>query len=287
MIKRKKAKRVRARVRKILKTMEENELRQLLESDRAQTTRGWRCPDDLELARYVGQQLDLEIRRKFEAHVAGCSSCLHTIGFLVAAEEWPAAVPIPPHLVARARDLARTRPRADRRWRWAISAAVTACVLLIAAFVFFQSTSQESVKPPSVDLVAQYQPTQPIAQPISSIDSRRLEPLPIQKPKTQETQAPSIRRETGEFTPTLQFPREGDVLKREQLNFSWRPLSGAVSYEIKVVTEEGALVFSETTPQVQLRKQLPPGKYFATVVAHMPDGRTARSKMVVKFRVVE
>ena len=267
--------------------MDVNELRQLLQSDREKTTRGWFCPDDNELARYVGQQLNLEKRKTFEAHVAGCSSCLQTIGFLVAAEEWPSAAPLPPRLVARARDLAQTRPRSDRRWRWAISVAAAACVVLFAAFIFFRSRPEQAITPPSEDLVAQQQPTQPIAQPISSIDSRRLEPLPIQKPKTQETQAPSIRRETGEFTPTLQFPREGDVLKREQLNFSWRPLSGAVSYEIKVVTEEGALVFSETTPQVQLRKQLPPGKYFATVVAHMPDGRTARSKMVVKFRVVE
>jgi len=86
----------------------------------------------------------------------------------------------------------------------------------------------------------------------------------------------------------LQSPREGAVLKRGQLNFSWRPLAGAVSYEIKIVTEEGSLVYSETTTQIQLQPntKLAPGKYFVSVVAQMPDGRTASSRMV-KFRLAE
>jgi hypothetical protein len=270
--------------------MEEHELQQLLQSNREHTTRGWLCPDDLELARYVGQQIDLKKRKKFEAHVAGCSSCLQTIGFLVAAEEWPASTTTPPHLLARARDLARTGPRSERRWRWALAPAAAACVVLFVAFIFFRYRPERSVTPPSGDLVAQHQPiTQPSAQPIASIDSQRPKPLPIEKPKTQETPAPSIRRETAELKPTLQFPREGAELKREQLNFSWTPLTGAISYEIKLATEEGALAYSETTTQIKLRtdtKQLPPGKYFVTVVAHMPDGRTARSRSV-KIRLVE
>jgi hypothetical protein len=269
--------------------MDENELRQLLQSNRERTARGWRCPDDVELSSYVGQQLDGEGRKNFEAHVASCDACLQTVGFLVAAEEWPTAAPIPPHLVARARDLAQAKPRSDRRWRWALTTAAAACVVLFVAFIFFRSRPEQSVPPPSGDLVAQQQPTQHIAQPIASIDSRKPEPLPIHLPKKQETPATSVRSETGEFTPTLQFPREGAVLKRAQLNFSWRPLAGAVSYEIKVVTEEGAPVYSETTNQLELRtetKQLPPGTYFVTVVAQMPDGRTAWSRMV-KFRLVE
>ena len=269
--------------------MDENELRQLLQSNREQTTRGWRCPDDVQLARYVGKQLEGEGRKNFEAHVAGCDACLQTIGFLVATEEWSTAAPIPPHLVARARDLARTKPRSDRRWRWAMTTAAAACVVLFVAFIFFRSRPEQSVTSPSGDLVAQQQPTQHIAQPVASIDSRKLEPQPIQKPRTNQTPATSVRSEASEFIPTMQSPREGAVLKRAQLNFSWRPLAGAVSYEIKVVTEEGSLVYSETTNQLQLRtdtKQLPPSTYFVTVVANMPDGRTARSSMV-KFRLVE
>ena len=270
--------------------MEENELRQLLQSNREQTTRGWRCPDDVELARYVGKQLEAEGRKKFEAHVAGCDACLQTIGFLVAAEEWPAAATIPPHLVARARDLPQTRPQSDWRWRWAMATATAACVVVFVAFIFFRYRQEQAVTPPSRDLVAQHQPlAPPLVEPIESIDSRKPEPSSIQKPKTTQPPAPSIRSEAAAFIPSLQFPSEGAVLKREPLNFSWRPLAGAVSYEIRIVTEEGALVFSETTTQIQLRtdtKQLPPGKYFVTVVAQMPDGRTARSR-AVKFRLVE
>ena len=269
--------------------MEENELRQLLQSNREQPTRSWRCPDEIELARYVGKQLEGEGRTNFESHVAGCDACLQTIGFLVAAEEWPTAATMPPRLVARARDLAQTRPRSDRRWRWAITTAAAACVVLFVAVIFFRSRSEQSVTPPSGDLVAQHQPSvQPLAQPIASIDSRRPEPPPIRLPKKQETPATFVRSQTGEFTPTLQSPPEGAVLKRGQLNFSWRPLAGAVSYEIKIVTEEGSLVYSETTTQIQLQPntKLAPGKYFVSVVAQMPDGRTASSRMV-KFRLAE
>jgi hypothetical protein len=264
--------------------MNENELRQLLQSNRDQTARGRRCPDDNELAGYVGQQLNSKKRKKFEAHVAGCKACLNTIGFLVASEEWPNAEAVPPNLLARARDLARSKPSAFWNWRWTMATAA-ACVLIVVSFIFFRSRPEP---PPGEDLIAQQQqPKSPVVQPTASIERTSPAPLPIEKPKPTQAPAPSVRSATEDLSPTLLFPREGTVLTRDQLNFSWKPLAGAVSYEITIVTEDGAQVFSETTGQLQLRPgntHLAPGKYFVKVVAHMPDGRTARSRMV-KFRL--
>jgi hypothetical protein len=269
--------------------MDERELQQLLKSrPHKPTRRGWRCPDDNQLAAYVSGTFDEAKRNVVESHAADCTSCLGTIGFLTQASEWPAVSEVPAHVVSRARSLVSEKPPTAWRWRWAMTSAAVACVVLVVTLIFFRSQPEKTTTHTAGDHIAQQQaqPNLPAVQPTASIQSPSPTRVSIQKPK--ETKAPAlVRSGNTELYPTLLFPREGAVLRTNQLSFSWKPLTGAVSYEVTVVTENGGLVFTKTTSQLQIETiaaQLAPGKYIAKVVAHMPDGRTANSRLV-KFRV--
>ncbi|HEY3039914.1 MAG TPA: hypothetical protein VGJ66_14325 [Pyrinomonadaceae bacterium] len=86
--------------------MEEKELTRLLRSNVDATKRGWRCPDDNQLAAYVNRQVAEPGRQKLEAHFASCKACLETLAFVAQAFDEPSAYSVPAHLLARARSLA-------------------------------------------------------------------------------------------------------------------------------------------------------------------------------------
>ena len=269
--------------------MDEKELQELLQiRHRPGKRRGWRCPDDLQIAGYVCGQLEESQRQGLEKHFAACDSCLDAIGFLVQSSDWPASDHVPVQLLTRARNQVRTKPPSVWGWRWAMATLAAACVVFVIAWIAWRSRSEQPVTHPNEDLVAQqHQPEFGTGQSTPSVQGSGSAPTPIQKRSAQGPPTPSVRSEATGLNPTLVFPRDGAVVKRNELNFSWKPIIGVSSYEVTVVTEAGALVFSETTSQPQLRpsdKQLPAGKYFLRVAARMPDGSTTKSRMV-SFRI--
>ncbi len=271
--------------------MDEKEIRKLLQSERRPRRRGWRCPDDNQLAAYISGRFDESKRKAFETHAANCDSCISAIGFLALSAEWPAFNEVPAHLLSRARNLISAKPPATWRWRWAMATAATASVVLIVAFIALRFRAEQMPAPPSGPLVAQqHQPDVPVVQATPTIQL----PVPaptrsVQKPKSTEVPAPSLRGGAEELKPIVVLPRDGAVLRRDQLQFRWKPMADAAFYEVNVVTEEGGLIFKDETSEAQLRlddnAQLQPGaKYFVTVVAHMREGRTAKSN-IVSFRL--
>jgi hypothetical protein len=112
----------------------------------------------------------------------------------------------------------------------------------------------------------------------------------IPKPKT--TPAPAGRSKTVEdLLPELISPRNGAVVRREDLEFRWRPVSDAIFYEVRVMSAEGDLVFegqSETTRlKVGSTAPLVPGtKYFVVARAHLRQGKAAKSSLV-SFRLAK
>ena len=273
--------------------MNENELRQLLESDSgAWAKRGWRCPNDNQLAGYVSGQFDDKKRQALETHFADCKSCLGAIGFLAQSAEWPDFNEVPLPLLTRARNLISPGPPAVWRWRWAMATAAAAvCVVFVVAIVTLRFRAEQTHTPSDGPLVAQqHQPDLPVVQATPMIQLPTPAPFrSVQKPKSTEEPAPSFRGRTEELKPTLLLPRDGAVLKPDRLQFRWKPLADAVTYELRVVNEEGGLVFEGETSDAQLQLsetvQLQPGaKYFVTVVAHMRAGRTTKSN-IVSFRL--
>jgi hypothetical protein len=170
-----------------------------------------------------------------------------------------------------------------------MASAAAASVLLVVAFFAYRARSLETVAPPNGDLIAQQQRSTdvPVVQPTASIQDSESESIPVPKPKIEGPPIPSVRNEPSGPDPTLVSPRDGALLTHNQLNFRWKPITGVSFYEVTVVTDEGALVFSEIASEPHLKpreKQLPAGKYFVRVAAQLPDGRTSKSRMV-SFRI--
>jgi len=261
--------------------MEEKELKQLFSITDKKPARGWTCPDENQLAEFVEGRVDDRTRKSLEAHFADCDFCLASITLLTKSSEWPPPEEVPAHLLVRARSLVDTRKK-KTFWRWGWAAA-TACLLVFGAFMFWQFHPNRTLQSPG-DFVAQVQQSQPTETP------KRDEP-PVEIVQSKPTAKPSEKRPTlrssnNELKPAVLSPREGAVLSNSELNVRWTPVAGASFYEVKVVSNDGGLVFRERTSQPALVKSLQPGaKYFVTVIAYFDGGRTVMSDLI-SFRVV-
>lgn len=265
--------------------MEEKELSRLLRQNDTSTKRGWRCPNDNQLAAYVNKQLSDNRKRSLENHFADCEACLETLAFLSTDVVEPELVP--PHLVARARALASTKRNPVGRWRWAMAmATATACLLIVFGIVLWRA------RPLQV-------PTNLIAQsnerPVPVEHPSVVTPSPgnkittsSQKPKANENRPPVVRGENDTNKPNVIFPRNGAFMSPGAQPVRWKPVAEAAFYEIKVVADDGSSVFSERTSQTEFllpSSQLQGGtKYFVHVVAHLSGDRTIDSGLV-GFRV--
>jgi hypothetical protein len=68
----------------------------------------------------------------------------------------------------------------------------------------------------------------------------------------------------------------------------WKPVADATFYEVKIVSEDGSAVVTESTNNAELQVNKPAlqagHKYFVKIVAHLSGGRTVTSGPV-SFRV--
>jgi hypothetical protein len=270
--------------------MEDGEIKKLLQAQPGQAERRWRCPDETKLAAYVSQRLSGSARNSVEAHVADCDFCLGQVAFLTQSADWVSAEAVPTQLMSRARKLVTSAPRKpiNLGWRGAVSAAAVACFALAFVLLALQLRKQPSVFPTTGPFIAQASP-QPVASPqitvappALSLESTR----PVPTPKLRSTQTPMVRGATvAELIPKLISPRDGAVIRRENLEFRWEPVSEAISYEVQIMSAEGDVVFAGQTENTILKPgstaPLVPGmKYFATIRAHLRQGKAAKSSLV-------
>jgi hypothetical protein len=261
-------------------TMSEKELTALLGSrEHRNTKRGWRCPDDNQLAAYVNGQ-SAQRRKDLEAHFSDCKACLETLAFLVQTSEEPVAL-VPAHLLVRARSLAEKRSGFGWQWRWAFATAA-ACLLIAFTLVTWKSRELK----PSPDMVAQgTPPSESVKSPVDLPPSTTVSQL--QKPKRVETPGPVVRGTRDQTRPTLLFPRDGSVIKPRPQYVRWQAVVDASFYEIKIVTEDGSPVLTERTNNTAFQMGVfRSGKYFVTIVAHLSGDRTVASVLTV-FNVRE
>lgn len=278
--------------------MEDTEIKKLLQVQSGQAgRRGWRCPDENQLAAYVAQRLSSSARNSIEAHVADCDFCLSQVAFLTQSADWANSEEVPAHLLSGARKLVTRKPSKviNLGWRWAATTAAVACFAVLFVLVVLQLRKQQSVSTTSGPLVAQQTSPELVASPQITVapPALRLEPSqPVQTPKAKSTQTPVVRSKTAEgLLPKLISPRDGAVVRREDLEFRWKPVSEAIFYEVRVMSAEGDLVFEGQTEDTRLKlgstAPLVPGtKYFVVARAHLRQGKAAKSS-VVSFRLAE
>ena len=265
--------------------MEGMELAALLKNRGELTKRGLRCPDDNALAGYINEQLDEKQGQKLEVHFADCKPCLEVLAFLAKTTDEPANDSVPAHLLTRARALASDKPSLVWRWRWAMTAAA-ACLAVVFALVIWKSRAPE--KP--TNLIAQNtEPSRPVVTPEPKVEVREPQPTtPVQKATLSPSHAPVIRGPADEVKPIIVFPKDGASVRLAQEPLRWRAMADASFYVVKVVSEEGNAVLTESTQETQFEMKASElkagGKYFVTIEAHLNGGRTVKSELV-SFKV--
>jgi len=270
--------------------MDEQQVKQLLQSRGHSRRRALGCPDENQLAAYVDGQLTGKARSQFERHVASCEPCLDSIAFLAQSGEWSEQQPVPGYVVARARGFV-TEKRSGWRWQWALATASAACLLLVFSLIIFKSRMQQ----PTVDgpLVAQNHEPSVVVNTPTPEPPRPVSTRSVTKPEINRGETPSVRgdsRSAGEVKPTLLFPREGSIVRRE-VDCRWQSIPDAASYTVRVSGLDGSLIVEQETKESSLKLNIDgqfkyDASYYVKVVAHLNDGRTIPSDLV-KFRIAK
>lgn len=278
--------------------MEDTEIKKLLQVQSGQAgLRGWRCPDETQLAAYAAQGLSSSARNSIEAHIADCDFCLSQVAFLTQSADWANSVEVPAYLLSLARSLVARKPSrgVNWGWRWAATAAAVACFAVLFVVTVLQLRTPQPLRGPSDAIVARQTLPEPVNSPqitVASAPSRLETSHPVQTPKAKSFQPPVVRNKTaGDLLPKLLSPRDGAVVRREDLEFRWESVSEAIFYEVRVMSAEGNLVFEEQTGDARLKlgstAPLVPGtKYFVVVRAHLRQGKAAKSGLV-SFQLAE
>ena len=90
---------------------------------------------------------------------------------------------------------------------------------------------------------------------------------------------------SGPEVPTVTYPAPHGRLPRHSTSFSWRPVSASLTYRLRVMRDDGQLVWqgesAATTMRVPETASLPVAvPLYVAVTAVLPDGRTARAPAV-------
>jgi hypothetical protein len=264
------------------------------------TQRSWRCADEIRLAAYVDGTLKEDSRRKFERHAADCTACLSQLSFLMKAAGWPESGEVPPWLLTKAKNLVSDQKQKASivfGWRWATAtlAAVFVVTFLVALIVRLQIPSDQSKSDQQVAQQESPRANTPAedSSPNQEAVAMTSPPIPERPGKRSDVpEAPLIRNGENQNTgPALLYPRDGAVLKRGSLALRWRAVSEAVFYQVSIINAAGEVLMSQQTEQLSMNipadiQLTPRQKYFASVRAHLRDGKTARSS-IVSFRVAE
>ncbi|MBI1939916.1 MAG: hypothetical protein HYS33_00250 [Acidobacteria bacterium] len=208
-------------------------------------------------------------------HLADCSYCLSQVAELSRLQTEEVFVEVPPALLARARGLAKpaTQGASQPLVRWGAIAAAAACLALVVATTYRRQTSSPTVTP-----------SPPAALPITSSTA------PASPPQPQAVPPRAVRNvQAGPPKPQLLSPGEGAVIAASDVKFRWKKVPGALYYEIRVVTEQGDVVWEgraeETEAKLPPEVRLTGGQgFFVRVRAWLPEGKTVTSR-VVRFRV--
>jgi hypothetical protein len=253
-------------------TMADEDFRSMLYGggkDKTLRGRKWSCPADEMIAAYADGALRDVRKRWVEFHLAGCWRCrLLVAGVIKAQREMD--LPLPPEELRWKAIGSVGRRSPFRRWIWAPAGALAVLALLAVATIVLRKPEQLIVQSPSpsVPLVAKSVPSAPLRTPVRDIERKS---------------------RSAELVPRVILPQADSVVRRERLDFGWKPVRHSRYYEVRLVTPDGDLVWEGQTERSELQ---PPsdlavrnGSYFVWITAYLADGRVAKSppvKFVVK-----
>ena len=220
--------------------------------------RGPECPDDSHLAAFVDGRLPPEDHSRLGDHLADCDHCLRVVAFVTRNAESRHLAPAPGSLVMAARERRFERaPSGSARgpWRWAAAAALVAFAAVAIWRLDPGATTERD----------------------SGFRSRP----PSGLPSAMAPRAPSRG-------PQVVFPAAGQTISPAGVDFRWTEIPTAVSYEVRVVTLDGDLVWEtrvfETEATVPAEVQLDPGgPYLVRISALLAGGKTLDSRHVRFF----
>jgi hypothetical protein len=203
-------------------------------------------------------------------HLADCRFCYEQVAAAISLKsDAGPAVEVPRELLVRARALAESAQRRQGvpALRWGAIAAVTASIAVIVAVTSRQPEFQQTLP--------QVEPSGPAA----------VEPAPAEPPSAPPAARTLRSIPRGGVAPRLIFPREGEVINPQAVEFRWKPVPGALSYDIRVVTEEGNLVWEGQAEDAHADLppdfRLTPGEsYFVRIRALLADGQAVTSRAV-------
>jgi hypothetical protein len=224
------------------------------------------------LAAYVDGGLEHRRREKIAAHLAGCDHCLGQVASLARLEAMPPAEDELAYVLPRAREVLAAPESYGAVWRPLAVTAAIACLVAAVGLSPWGPTSRDFDQPRPLAVARPTPAAINEPTPIASL------PAPVYRSRSQE--AP---------LPRLLAPLETSTVARDRLELRWSAIEQADAYEVRVLNEEGDVVWHERTRQTSLLApvdaQFSAGqKYFVWIRAFLPDGRTVQSK-VSSFRI--
>jgi len=247
--------------------MNTDELKSLLKQSAETVERQPGCPDDYTLASYIDGGLSERDHGRFELHLADCAYCTERVGALGRTREAETTVQVPELLRARSGKLVnapgtKNAPINPALWRkaprWAAAAVVVLAIGVLSQLYSPSPNVQEAS--PSIETPG---------QPAGIRETRNMEP--------------------GAMGPSLLSPLEGMTIIPDDGLFNWTPVQDSLYYQLRIVSDEGDLVWQERVDGTQWALpsglSLSPGaEYFVRVDAYLAEAKSLNSDYVL-FRV--
>jgi hypothetical protein len=245
---------------------DENLLPTQAESDQELPKRRWTCPPDDAIASFVDGTLPENKKAGLELHLCSCEHCRQIVADVVKAQREMDLAPPPSALVYKA-IRAASLEQISRRWYW-IPAGVVATIvaMLLAISGLLRQPNQAAIPPSHIPLAPLVARNSPEARPIK--------PVPD-----------VVRKQTTiEALPSIIFPQSGSVVGNERLRFSWKQVPHARSYQVRLVTSDGDIVWEGETQKTILTLPadftLKDGSYFVWITSYVANGRKIKSSPV-------
>jgi len=183
------------------------------------------CPGDHEIAASVAGQLPAQARDQFQRHVADCDFCIRQVGLLSRLHEVEPDQRVSEFFLARARRMggSHTRPILRYAPRWAVAAVV------VLAVTFAMNWDLLTAPVPEVTSAG---------SPVRV--SRNMDPQ----------QSRNLNSRLG--APQVLAPANGATIDPGSLVFRWSEVPDSLFYDIRVVTDEGDLLWQERVEATEL-----------------------------------
>jgi hypothetical protein len=234
-------------------------------SDRELPKRRWTCPTDDAIASFVDGTLPENKKAGLELHLCSCDHCRQIVADVVKAQrEMDLAAPPSALLYKTIRAVSPEHTRRHRFWIPAgVVATIVAILLTISGLLRQPKQAALPSQMPSAPLVARSSPETLSVKPVPDV----------------------VRKQTTvEALPSIIFPQAGGVVGNKRLRFSWKQIPNARSYQVRVVTSDGDIVWEGETEQTVLTVPsdftLKNGSYFVWITSYLANGRTIKSAPV-------